>query len=232
VTTCGSLQNAAATATRTDGGQNTSMSSRLSQIISVVCPHMASPSFGTRQQNDVCKAAPFVIRPEQDYPGAAGGTNGLEAQDWLQHIFDTQNDVSRPMATMKTATSCTSSCDGTESSITACFSRCITDWQSSVRIPCAHTMLVGCSNDSSRALPRAERAGTHGQDGTWVVGDRGADALSRRPRKIFSATDGPYNCATHQLFGAGSGQGVRKSDNVSDRNQWLRKLCWGTLVPN
>jgi hypothetical protein len=93
-------------------------------------------------------------------------------------------------------------------------------------------MLVGCSNDSSRALPRAERAGTHGQDGTWVVGDRGADALSRRPRKIFSATDGPYNCATHQLFGAGSGQGVRKSDNVSDRNQWLRKLCWGTLVPN
>ena len=77
-----------------------------------------------------------------------------------------------------------------------------------------------------------ERAGNLGNDGTWVVGDHAVDALSNHPRKIFNATDGPYNCTNHQMLGGGSGLGGHSFRNVSERNRWLRKLCWGTLVPN
>ena len=226
VTTCGALRKAATAVTAT----NVSMAKRLIEVTSAVCPPADLTLSGElRQKNEMCDAAPFIIYPVDDQP------RHLASDTWLQRISDRQNNVSRPMETIfgeqRPVDSCSS--DGTESSVTACFAACVNDWNSHSRAPCDNTVLVGCSNESGATSGTASaRAGSNDHEGTWVVGDRGSDPLSARPRKVFSATDGPYNCSTHQLMGAGSGQGDRRFGNIAERDRWLLQLCWGVLVPN
>jgi hypothetical protein len=225
VTTCGALRKAATAATAT----NISMAKRLTEVTSAVCPPAVSSLSGKlRQKNDMCNAAPFMLYPKHDRP------TQFEFA-WLQRISDWQNNVSRPMATIfgetKPVDSC--SCDGTESSVTACYAACVYNWNAHKLAPCDNTVLVGCSNESgatSGTVPA--RAGSIDHERTWVVGDRGSDPLSARPRKVFSFTDGPYNCTTRHLMGVGSGQGGHMFGNVAERNRWLLQLCWGVLVPN
>ena len=92
-------------------------------------------------------------------------------------------------------------------------------WSLSSSLPCADQLLVGCSDSLSDSHAH----------GTWVIGDRGVDALSARPRKVFGATDGPYNCETNELWthkDLGGLSAHECQDVISDP----KKSCWGVLV--
>lgn len=121
---------------------------------------------------------------------------------------------------MATGGSAGQSCDGSESSITACYGGTSRnsgekggEWSNTTSFPCGDKLIVGCSESLAD---------------TWVIGDRAADALSARPRKVFAATDGPYNCETRKLWAEEGLGGL----SVRDCRGLIRnsaKTCWGLL---